>query len=147
VRAAKTFTDDSDAYRLAAHLRDAILAHKPDARVPRDSQALQVWARSTDALLRIDKREMATALRVVDWATTDSFWQANILSPGKLREKFDALELQIKRERGTNDGRSAGRDAGRIGAGQPGATGATARGPRPPDPNRNAGYEHLFTRP
>ncbi len=94
---AVAYAPDSEPFTLAAYLRDAILAHKPDARLPRDDAKLQGWARVCDLMVRIDKRDPATICRVIDWATHDTFWQPNILSPGKLREKFDTLQLQMSR--------------------------------------------------
>jgi hypothetical protein len=32
---------------------------------------------------------------VINWATSDPFWQANILSTKKLREKFDQLAAKM----------------------------------------------------
>jgi len=52
---------------------------------------------NTDAmrlLLDADNRKPAQVRHVIEFATTDSFWKANILSAAKLREKFDQLLLK-----------------------------------------------------
>jgi Helix-turn-helix domain len=101
---AKTLPDDSDAMLLAAYLRDHILAHSPNAR---DAKAallpakLQQWARPIDLMLRIDGRTPDGIRAVIDFATTDSFWQSNILSPGKLRDQYDQLERKMRNRRTT----------------------------------------------
>jgi hypothetical protein len=54
-------------------------------------------------MLRVDKRSSEAIERVIRWVQKDhgdragrwKGWAANILSPGKLREKFDQLELKV----------------------------------------------------
>jgi hypothetical protein len=100
----KTLSEDSDAVQLAAYLRDRILAHSPNAR---DAKAallpakLHQWARLIDLMLRVDGRTPDGIRAVIDFATTDSFWQSNILSPGKLREQYDRLEARMRTRRTT----------------------------------------------
>ena len=96
------FDTESDAYRLAVHLRDGILRHKPDARVPTKEAQLQQWAGVIDLMLRIDGRSPERIRALIDAIMTNpriAFWRGVILSPGKLREKFDQIEIQL-RERG-----------------------------------------------
>lgn len=98
---AKTLPEESDAVRLAAYLRDHILAHSPNARDAKAAQAsakLQQWARPIDLMLRIDGRTPDGIRAVIDFATTDSFWQSNILSPGKLRDQYDRLEARMRNQ-------------------------------------------------
>jgi len=105
----KTFGEESEEYRLAEHLRERILGNNPRAKVPRASpNGLARWCREFDLMIRLDGRAPPDIRRVIDWCQADSFWRANILSPRKLREKFDTLWLQmqrngeVKRERGTD---------------------------------------------
>ena len=101
---AKTLPDDSDAVQLAAYLRDHILAHSPNARDAKAALApdkLQQWARPIDLMLRIDGRTPDSIRAVIDFATTDSFWQSNILSPGKLRDQYDRLDAKVRSRRTT----------------------------------------------
>ena len=81
-----------EARKLAEYLMQKIKAIKPDAKPPK----LDTWAKSFDRLLRLDKRKPERIRQVIDFATTDEFWHKNILSAGKLREKFDQLELVMK---------------------------------------------------
>jgi hypothetical protein len=99
---AKTLPEDGDAVQLAAYLRDHILAHSPNARDAKAALApakLQQWARPIDLMLRIDGRTPDGTRAVIDFATTDSFWQSNILSPGKLRDQYDQLEAKMRKRR------------------------------------------------
>lgn len=98
----KTFAPDSDPYRLAIHLRDGILSHKPDARVPRADAQLQQWAGVIDLMVRIDGRTPERIRNLIDAIMTNpriAFWRGVILSPGNLRKHFDNIEIQW-RERG-----------------------------------------------
>lgn len=87
----KTYMSDSDEYRLANLLLEEIRSHLPDFKPP----DLQVWAKSIDAMIRLDHRTPADIEAVIRWCQIDSFWRANILSPKKLRDKFDALRIRM----------------------------------------------------
>ena len=89
---------DSFEIKASAYLRDRILAILPKARVPRDAAGLQRWAVHVDRLRRLDGRSEDEIRRVIRFATTDSFWQTNILSTKTLREKFDTLYAQMWRK-------------------------------------------------
>jgi hypothetical protein len=47
--------------------------------------------------LRLDKRPLEEAIKVLDWATQDEFWRPNILSMPTFREKYDTLRGQMMR--------------------------------------------------
>ena len=57
------------------------------------------WANHIDKMIRLDSRTEEQIEYVINWCQKDTFWQANILSTKKLREKFDTLVAQIKREK------------------------------------------------
>lgn len=61
-------------------------------------KATKVWFVEADRLIRVDQRDPAEALAVLEWATSNAFWQPNILSLPKFREKYDQLRLQRERE-------------------------------------------------
>src|SRR5665648_564553 len=46
-----------------------------------------------DELIKEKRLEIKEVIR---WCQKDSFWQGNILSPGKLREKYDQLTMRMK---------------------------------------------------
>lgn len=122
---ARSFAPDSEPMKLARYLRDAILAHKPDARVPKTDAVLAGWAGVLDLMLRVDNRAPPTIRAVIDWATNDTTvrgdwhgWQSQILSPGSLREKFDRLQLQAQeRKNGNGHTRSPGTNGDSTGSG------------------------------
>ena len=55
----------------------------------------EAWANAIRLARDQDKRSIDDLWDVFDWANKDSFWQANILSPKKLRDKFDDLVIKM----------------------------------------------------
>ncbi len=81
-------------FRLAELLRDLILQRLPKNRARQAKMA--TWAEHIDKLIRIDDRTREEVERVIRWCQADSFWQSNILSASKLRDKFDQLEAKMR---------------------------------------------------
>lgn len=86
----------SEAFQLAELLKSLILSNNPKAKIPKD---LTRWAEDIDKMIRLDKRTPDEIKGVIEFSQHDSFWCANILSAGKLREKYDQLYLKSQRER------------------------------------------------
>lgn len=59
---------------------------------------LEKWAVTIRLMRERDNRTHAEISSVWSWANKHNFWQSNILSPGKLREKWDQLILQKGRK-------------------------------------------------
>ncbi|NIB43778.1 hypothetical protein HBA55_29520 [Pseudomaricurvus alkylphenolicus] len=57
---------------------------------------LESWANTVRLMRERDKRTHRQICEVFAWANRDHFWQTNVLSPSKLREKFDALSTKMK---------------------------------------------------
>jgi len=88
----KIFPADSDAMVLSRYMHQLIKTQNPECREPNFNS----WAKDMDAILRLDKRPVTGIKAVMVWAQQDSFWCANILCPGKLREKYDQLVSMMK---------------------------------------------------
>lgn len=58
---------------------------------------IEKWANECRLMREIDNRTNKQIRFLVEWSQKDTFWQANILSMKKLRQKFDTLVSQIKR--------------------------------------------------
>ena len=56
------------------------------------------WANDIRLLGERDGKSYPEIIELFEWANQDRFWQANILSPRKLREKWDVLVLQRNRQ-------------------------------------------------
>lgn len=100
----KTFLSDSTEYRLAELLLNEILKRNSNHKKPN----LQTWAKDIDKLIRIDERPKSQIHDIIQWCQKDSFWQNNILSTKKLREKFDQLSLKMYIPKGGNSGKHTG---------------------------------------
>lgn len=65
----------------------------------------KAWVETMDRLMRLDGRTPEQVEAAIRWCQADEFWQANILSPTKLRSQYDRLRLQAKRQQtGPRDG-------------------------------------------
>lgn len=82
------------------------------------------WLRDIRLMRERDKHSHREIAELFAWANADSFWQVNILSPGKLREKWDQLEIK-RRATGAVWGGQPGQPEDRTcvgaGCGKPGA--------------------------
>jgi hypothetical protein len=74
--------------------------------LPREgSKAARAWLVEMDRLLRLgppggdDEQDPDEVADVIDWATSDPFWQSVIQSAGKFREKYAQLRLKWKNTR------------------------------------------------
>ena len=85
------YADDTIEFRLSKYLFERIQNRKPDYKQPN----LQEWAVQIDRIIRVDKRTPEKIKAVIEWCQADNFWQNNILSTAKLRDKFDQLELKM----------------------------------------------------
>lgn len=54
------------------------------------------WITDIRLLIERDGRTPEQVRRAIDWAQNDSFWRSNILSPAKLRLKYDQLRLNAE---------------------------------------------------
>ena len=59
------------------------------------------WHKAMDRLMRLDGYAPEQIQQVIDWSQQDEFWQGNILSAAKLREKFDPLKTRMFNQRQT----------------------------------------------
>jgi hypothetical protein len=95
----KLFPEGSEEYELAYLLRSKILANLPDARMPKATpEGLAGWCDHIDKMIRLDKRGPTEIRDVIIWCQHDLFWRSNILSPKKLRDKWEQLVLQSRQK-------------------------------------------------
>jgi len=85
----KKFTDEHMA--VAKEMADILqLTRKPN---------LERWANDVRLMVERDEKSCAQVMRLFRAANAHEFWSANILSPGKLRGKWDTLERQLQPRR------------------------------------------------
>ena len=87
----KTYLETSDEFRVAEFLYHNILKHKPDYKQPN----LQKWAAEADFMLRIDKRSLDTAKKMIVWVQSDVRERIYTMSTTSLRKNFDMLEIKM----------------------------------------------------
>jgi len=85
---AKKFTDED--LSTATWMYDQILIVNPEHKTP----DLEKWA--DEIRLMRDKRTPQQIRSLFAWANQDNFWRSNILSPGKLRQKWDQLTIRAQ---------------------------------------------------
>lgn len=79
---------------ISSEFFEALKSRNPRHKKPN----LESWANDVRLMRERDGRQPDQIREMFEWAQADSFWSANILSPKKLREKFD--QLTIKRQNG-----------------------------------------------
>lgn len=94
VKNKKLYVETSNEYRLAKFLFEHIRRNNYNAKEPN----YQAWSQQFDYIIRIDGRELDEVKQVIKWCQSDSFWCSNILSPKKLREKYDQLVVKMNQE-------------------------------------------------
>ncbi|MBD2816516.1 replication protein [Xenorhabdus sp. Flor] len=80
----------ADDLKAADWIYQKVLVVRPNTKTPNWA----AWANDIRLMRQSDNRTHAEICRLFKWANQDSFWYCNILSPAKLREKWDTLEEQ-----------------------------------------------------
>ncbi|XLP22205.1 phage replisome organizer N-terminal domain-containing protein [Bacillus toyonensis] len=95
----------------AKYLFELIKGNNPKQKEPNFDN----WANEFRLMRERDNREAQEIKDVIDWCQADPFWQGNILSAKKLREKFDQLTIQMKSKKGAkNNAESGGSNTNRY---------------------------------
>lgn len=81
-----------------------ILANNPEHKPPNFVK----WADEVRLMREQDHRTHRAICELFDWVQGDGFWRANVLSPSKLRDKWD--QLTILRNRNVRPGAAGGFD-------------------------------------
>lgn len=79
--------------KMATLLMELIKQNNPDWKL---RGKVETWAAHIEKLHRIDERSYQQIEYMIRWTQQDSFWQQNILSTAKLREKFNDLIPKVK---------------------------------------------------
>jgi hypothetical protein len=88
------YSQNSDEFRLSELLLNLILERNPEHKRP----DLQKWAGHVDRMIRLDSRRADDIETVIEWCQANEFWQNNIISTQKLRDKFDQLKMKMEAE-------------------------------------------------
>lgn len=89
------------AYLLATYLAQRITQRCPSVKPPTE-KTLQQWADAFDKCNRIDGHSWEEMKFVLKFSQDDTFWQANILSGKKFREKYLQLLSKMQQKAAQN---------------------------------------------
>lgn len=78
----------------------AELIERNGSKAPTAAQK-RSWARDVRLMVERDGRKFEEIEGAIRWCQADSFWRANVLSMGKLRDQFDRMRLQAQRRAGS----------------------------------------------
>ncbi len=101
----KVYSEDDKYYRMALYFYSRVMevaTLNNKEHLVRDAN-LQKWADEFRKIVELDKRDTKELKQIIDWATSDPFWQTNILSPSKLRKQYVNLAMQMSRRRRSDD--------------------------------------------
>jgi hypothetical protein len=91
----RKYAEDSIYIKLAKYFVEQIRNNNPDFKDPN----YQRWANDIRLMMEIDKRTEEQIRYLMRWVQQDNFEMANVLSPAKLRKRFDQLVMKVKSER------------------------------------------------
>ncbi|MGG4729626.1 MULTISPECIES: replication protein [Proteus] len=81
---------NADDLKAAQWIYSQVLIVSPSTKEPNWS----TWANDVRLMRQLDGHTHQDICRMFKWANRDSFWCSNVLSPAKLREKWDTLTIQ-----------------------------------------------------
>lgn len=87
----RVYDKDSDYYKLSEFFISQIKKNNPNFKDPN----IQKWSNDFRLMIEIDKRDKHEVAMLIKWVQKDSFWMSNVLSPAKLREKYDQLIMRM----------------------------------------------------
>ncbi|WP_313181224.1 hypothetical protein [Lacrimispora sp.] len=99
--ASATFPPESFEMLCVEKLIKSVIEQFQGAKVPATTAAKIKWCEHIEKMKRLDHRTEAEIQEVLNFATTDQFWKTNIRSTKTLREKFDTLIMQSRKQKGT----------------------------------------------
>jgi hypothetical protein len=82
-------------YQLSIFFYEQILKNNPSCKKPN----FQTWSNDVRLMMEIDNRTEEQIRYLMKWVQQNDFEMANVLSPSKLRKRFDQLILEVKREK------------------------------------------------
>lgn len=91
---------EKDYKHLVDKLKSLILQNNPKAKIT--ANQIKNWGEDVRLMIERDNRTIEEISEIIEWSQNHKFWKTNVLSMGKLREKFDQLTMQKKRGQSTN---------------------------------------------
>lgn len=92
--------NDAEAQWLAEQFAESLDQLEVKHRYWASASTRKTWQRDMRLMRDRDGRTPDEILGALQWAHNDGFWRANILSPGKLRAKYEQMRLRAMAENG-----------------------------------------------
>lgn len=89
------YSEDTIYFQLANFFYQQILKNNPEHKEPN----FQKWSDDIRKMMELDKRTEEQVRYLMQWVQNDSFEMANVLSPSKLRKRFDQLVIKVKAQK------------------------------------------------
>lgn len=86
---------DDTHYSIAVDFYKKILENNPEHKQPN----LESWANEIRLMMERDDRNERQIRYLMNWVQEDDFEMANVLSPAKLRKRFDQLVIKVKNQK------------------------------------------------
>lgn len=87
------YSENSDEIRLSELLFSLIKERDPQHKQPN----FQTWGKHINLLIKRDNRSPPEIEKAIRWVQRDEFWQNNVLSTAKLRDKFGQIFLKMNK--------------------------------------------------
>jgi hypothetical protein len=91
----QVYDEASIYFQLASYFFERIRLNNPDHKQPN----LQTWSNDIRLLMEVDNKNEEQIRYLMKWVQEDSFECVNVLSPSKLRKRFDQLVMKVKQEK------------------------------------------------
>lgn len=91
----QVYDDTSAYYQLAVYFFERIKENNPEHKEPN----YQAWSDDIRKMIEIDKRTEEQVRYLMKWVQQDDFEKVNVLSPSKLRKRFDQLVMKVKNQK------------------------------------------------
>ena len=88
----QVYDESSNYYQLAIFFYQQIKKNNPNHKEPN----FQTWSDDIRKMIELDERTDEQVKYLMQWVQEDDFEMANVLSPSKLRKRFDQLVIKVK---------------------------------------------------
>jgi hypothetical protein len=91
----RVYEETSTPYQLAVYFLERIRENNPEHKEPN----LQKWADDIRLMIEKDKRTDEQIRYLMKWVQQDNFEMTNVLSPSKIRKRYDQLVMKVKSQK------------------------------------------------
>lgn len=91
----QVYDETSNYYQLAIFFYQQIKKNNPNHKEPN----FQTWSDDIRKMIELDNRTEEQVKYLMRWVQEDDFEMANVLSPSKLRKRFDQLVIKVKKSK------------------------------------------------